>query len=38
VSEIEVHIDLHGQIRPIGIAQVNQIRGNETVVFEYLDD
>tara|TARA_R110002072_G_scaffold19100_30_gene71231 strand:- start:33907 stop:35154 length:1248 start_codon:yes stop_codon:yes gene_type:complete len=37
VSDIEVHIDLNGTTRPIGIAHANQARGGETVVFEYLD-
>ena len=37
MSDIEVHIDLNGTTRPIGIAHANQARGNETVVFEYLD-
>ena len=38
MSDIEVHIDLDGSPRPIGIAHANQARGNETVVFEYLDE
>jgi serine/threonine-protein kinase HipA len=38
VSDIEVHIDLHGQTRPIGIAHANLVRGNETVVFEYIEE
>lgn len=37
MSDIEVHIDLNGTTRPIGIAHANQARGNETVVFEYRD-
>ena len=37
MSDIEVHIDLDGTPRPVGIAHANQARGNETVVFEYLD-
>ncbi len=37
MSNIEVHIDINGTTRPIGIAHANQVRGNETVVFEYLD-
>lgn len=37
MTDIEVHIDLHSTTRPIGIAHANQARGNETVVFEYLD-
>ncbi len=38
MSDFEVHIDLDGTPRPIGIAHANQARGNETVVFEYLDE
>lgn len=38
MSDIEVHIDLKGQCRQIGIARANQVRGNETVLFEYVDD
>ncbi|WP_422018738.1 type II toxin-antitoxin system HipA family toxin [Roseibium sp.] len=38
MSDIEVHIDLHGQTQPIGTAHANLVRGNETVVFEYNED
>ena len=38
MSDIEIHIDLDGTPRPIGIAHANQARGNKTVVFEYLDE
>ncbi len=38
MSNIEVHIDLNGQCRQIGIARANQVRGSETVLFEYVDD
>ena len=37
MSDIEVHIDLNGITRPIGIAHTNQVRGRETVMFEYID-
>ena len=37
MSDIEVHIDLNGTTRPIGIAHANQLRGRETVMFEYID-
>lgn len=37
MSDIEVHIDLNGTTRPIGIAHANQVRGSETVVFEYIE-
>ena len=35
MAEIEVHIDLEGHTRPVGLARSNRVRGNETVVFEY---
>ncbi len=38
MADIEVHIDLHGRTHQVGVARVNAVRGNETVVFEYLDD
>ena len=38
MSDIEVHIDLNGRCRQIGIARARQVRGNETVLFEYVDD
>jgi len=37
VPDFEVHIDLDGRTRPVGIARSNRVRGKETVVFEYLD-
>ena len=37
MSDIEIHIDLNGTTRPIGISYANQARGRETVMFEYLD-
>jgi serine/threonine-protein kinase HipA len=36
MADIEVHIDLHGRTRPVGLARSNRVRGGETVVFEYL--
>ena len=35
MPDIEVHIDLAGQTRPVGVARSNRVRGNETFVFEY---
>lgn len=35
VADIEVHIDLEGRTRPIGLAHSNTVRGHETLVFEY---
>src|SRR5260221_14573963 len=34
MADIEVHIDLKGRTRPVGLARSNKVRGNETVVFE----
>jgi len=38
MTEIEVHIDLDGRTRPVGIARSNRVRGNEIVMFEYSAD
>ena len=38
MTDIEVHISLNGDTRQIGIARSNRARGNETVLFEYVDD
>lgn len=42
MADFEVHIDLNGRIRPIGLARSNRVRGTETILFEYagkwLDD
>jgi serine/threonine-protein kinase HipA len=35
MSNIEVHIDLDGRTRQVGLARSNKVRGAETVVFEY---
>lgn len=42
MADFEVHIDLNGQTRRVGLARSNRGRGTETVLFEYdplwLDD
>jgi len=42
MADFEVHIDLNGRTRPVGLARSNRVRGRETVLFEYtgewLDD
>jgi len=38
MADIEVHIDLEGRTRPVGLARRNRVRGNETVVFEYAPE
>jgi serine/threonine-protein kinase HipA len=38
MADIEVHIDLEGRTRPVGLARGIKVRGNETVVFEYTPE
>jgi serine/threonine-protein kinase HipA len=38
MADIEVHIDLEGRTRPVGLAHSNRVRGNETIVFEYVPE
>src|SRR5579885_782113 len=38
MADIEVHIDLEGRTRPVGLARSNKVRGGETVVFEYRSE
>jgi serine/threonine-protein kinase HipA len=35
MADFEVHIDLKGRTRQIGLARSNRVRGAETVLFEY---
>ncbi|MBB3312391.1 serine/threonine-protein kinase HipA [Rhizobium sp. BK196] len=35
MTDFEVHLDLHGRTRPIGLARSNRARGSETIMFEY---
>lgn len=35
MADFEVHIDLGGRTRPIGLARSNRVRGAETILFEY---
>jgi len=35
MADFEVHIDVDGQARPIGLARSNRVRGTETIMFEY---
>lgn len=35
MADFEVHIDLGGRTRPVGLARSNRVRGNETILFEY---
>lgn len=38
MADFEVHIDLEGRTRPIGLARRNRARGSETIVFEYAPE
>lgn len=35
MADFEVHIDLAGRTRPVGLARSNRVRGTETILFEY---
>lgn len=37
MADFEVHIDLEGRSRQIGLARRNVVRGRETIVFEYIE-
>ncbi len=37
MADFEVHIDLDGRTRQIGLARSNRVRGRETIVFGYDD-
>lgn len=35
MADFEVHIDLNGRTRPVGLVRSNRVRGSETLLFEY---
>ena len=35
MADFEVHIDLDGRTRPVGLARSNRVRGEETILFDY---
>ena len=37
MADFDVHIDVDGRTRPIGLARTNRARGKETILFEYDD-
>jgi serine/threonine-protein kinase HipA len=37
MADFELHIDLNGRTRPIGLARGNHVRGTTTILFEYDD-
>ena len=38
MTDFEVHLSLEGEMRQIGRARSNRVRGKETVIFEYTDE
>ncbi len=36
MADVEVHIDLEGRARQVGLARSNRVRGAETILFEYV--
>jgi len=38
MPDIEVHIELEGRLRRIGLARCNRVRGTETIAFEYANE
>jgi hypothetical protein len=37
MADFEVHLDLDGEVLPVGLARSNRVRGGETILFEYDD-
>ena len=37
MADFEVHIDLNGHTRPVGLVRSNRARGTEIILFEYVD-
>ena len=37
MPDIEIHVDLGGHVRRVGLAHLNKVRGTETITFEYGD-
>jgi serine/threonine-protein kinase HipA len=37
MPDIEIHVDLGGHVRRVGLARLNKVRGTETITFEYGD-
>jgi len=35
MADTEVHIDIEGRPRPVGVVRSSKVRGSETVFFEY---
>lgn len=35
MADFEIHINLEGHTRPIGLARSNRVRGGEAILFEY---
>jgi serine/threonine-protein kinase HipA len=37
MADFEVHLDLDGQVLPVGLVRSDCVRGGETILFEYDD-
>jgi serine/threonine-protein kinase HipA len=37
MADFGVHLDLDGQVLPVGLARSNRVRGGQTILFEYDD-
>ncbi len=37
MADFEIHIDLDGRTRPVGLARSSRVRGTETIIFGYDD-
>jgi serine/threonine-protein kinase HipA len=35
MADIEIHIDVDGRTRPVGVVRSSKMQGSETVFFEY---
>src|SRR5258708_37690747 len=38
MPDIEIHIDLQSQLRRVGLARCNMVRGSQTITVEYADE
>jgi hypothetical protein len=37
MADVEVHLDLDGQVLAVGLSRSNRVRGRETILFDYDD-
>jgi serine/threonine-protein kinase HipA len=38
MPDIEVHVELEGRLRRVGLARCKRVRGTETITFEYVGE